>query len=224
MEAMKNDHSQEEEAKGFFRFFKIFVATKTIIRSYQHSSIPIWLMMLLASIAGTGWVYEGYFSDYMGNHIPFPFILLQGAGYGILAGNLGLFFGVLILKWLGRLFFGSQTAYRDVLKAFTLSTFFPSALFALSWIFTIGMLGPYTFVKISPYLDQHYEVWYYLDLLTLIEAYAKTWIFGMTVLGIVAVMKLRLWQAFLIVITPLAACFLIVTLSFDVQRAVNWMM
>nr|MDH3175350.1 YIP1 family protein [Bacillus pumilus] len=220
---MKNDHSQQEEVKGFFRFFKIFVATKTIIRSYQHSSIPIWLMMLLASI-GTGRVYEGYFSEYMGNHIPFPFILLQGAGYGILAGNLCLFFGVLILKWLGRLFFGSQTAYRDVLKACTLSVFFPSALFALSWIFTIGMLGPYTFVKISPYLDQHYEVWYYLDLLTLIDAYAKTWILGMAVLGIAAVMKLRLWQAFLIVITPLATCFLIITLLFGVRRAVNWMM
>ncbi len=104
MEAMKNDHSQEEEVKGFFRFFKIFVATKTIIRSYRHSNIPIWLMMLLASIAGTGWIYEGYFSEYMGNHIPFPFILLQGAGYGILAGNMILFFGVLIIKWLGRLF------------------------------------------------------------------------------------------------------------------------
>ncbi|MFB8736120.1 hypothetical protein ACEQPO_28135 [Bacillus sp. SL00103] len=70
------------------------------------------------------------------------------------------------------------------------------------------MLGPYTFVKISPYLDQHYGVWYYLSLLPLIDAYAKTWIFGMTVLGIVAVMKLRLWQAFLIVITPLAVFFL----------------
>nr|WP_233230881.1 YIP1 family protein [Bacillus pumilus] len=221
---MKSDLSQEEEAKGFFRFFRIFVATKTIVRSYRHSSIPIWLMMLLASIAGTGWVYEGYFSEYMGNHIPFPFILLQGAGYGILAGNLGLFFGVLILKWLGRLFFGIQTAYRGVLKACTLTVFFPSALFALSWIFTIGMLGPYTFVKISPYLDQHYEVWYYLDFLTLIDAYAKTWILGMTVLGIVAVMKLKLWQAFLIVITPLAACFLIMTLLFDVHRALNWIM
>nr|WP_261407308.1 YIP1 family protein [Bacillus pumilus] len=215
---------KKRKQKVFFDFLKFFVATKTIIRSYQHSSIPIWLMMLLASIAGTGWVYEGYFSEYMGNHIPFPFILLQGAGYGILAGNLVLFFGVLILKWLGHLFFGSQTAYRDVLKACTLTIFFPSALFSLSWIFTIGMLGPYTFVKISPYLDQHYEVWYYLDLLTLIDAYAKTWIFGMTVLGIVAVMKLRLWQAFLIVITPLAACFLIITLLFGVQRAVNWMM
>lgn len=224
MEVMKNDLPKEEEAKGFFRFLKIFVATKTIIRSYQHSSIPNWLMMLLASIAGTGWVYEGYFSEYMGNHIPFPFILLQGAGYGILAGNLGLFFGVLILKLLGRLFFGSQTAYRDVLKACSLSIFFPSALFALSWIFTIGMLGPYTFVKISPYLDQHYEIWYYLDLFTVIDAYAKTWILGMAILSIAAVMKLKLWQAFLVVITPLAASFLIVTLSSDLQRAINWIM
>lgn len=121
-------------------------------------------------------------------------------------------------------FFGSQTAYLDVLKACTLTIFFPSSLFALSWIFTIGLLGPYTFVKISPYLDQHYGVWYYLSLLPLIDAYAKTWIFGMTVLSIVAVMKLRLWQAFLIVITPLAVFFLIMTLLFDVQRAVNWMM
>lgn len=224
MEAMKNDHAQEEEVKGFFRFFKIFVATKTIIRSYRHSNIPIWLMMLLASIAGTGWIYEGYFSEYMGNHIPFPFILLQGAGYGILAGNMILFSGVLLIKWLGRLFFGCQTAYRDILKACTLTVFFPSSLFSLTWIFTVGMLGPYTFVKISPYLDQHYEVWYYLDLLTLTEAYAKTWIFGMAVLGIVAVMKLRLWQAFIIVITPLAAFFLIMTLLFDIQHAVNWIM
>ncbi|WP_226566763.1 YIP1 family protein [Bacillus stratosphericus] len=224
MEAIKNDLSQKEEVTGFFRFFKIFVATKTIIRSYQQSSIPIWLMMLLASIAGTSWMYEGYFSEYMGNHIPFPFILLHGAGYGILVGNLILFFGALILQWLERLFFGSKTAYRDVLKACTLTVFFPSALFALTWIFTVGMLGPYTFVKISPYLDQHYEVWYYLDLLTLTEAYAKTWIFGMAVLGIVAVMKLRVWQAFMIVITPLAAFFIIMSLVFDVQRAMNWMM
>lgn len=224
MEAMKNDHSQEEEVKGFFRFFKIFVATKTIIRSYRHSNIPIWLMMLLASIAGTGWIYEGYFSEYMGNHIPFPFILLQGAGYGILAGNMILFFGVLIIKWLGRLFFGCQTAYRDILKACTLTVFFPSTLFSLTWISTVGMLGPYTFVKISPYLDQHYEIWYYIDLLTLTDIYAKTWIFGMAVLGIVAVMKLKLWQAFIIVITPLTAFFLIMTLLFDVQRAVNWIM
>ncbi|APT51295.1 hypothetical protein BSA171_02010 [Bacillus safensis] len=224
MEAMKNDHSQEEEVKGFFRFFKIFVATKTIIRSYRHSNIPIWLMMLLASIAGTGWIYEGYFSEYMGNHIPFPFILLQGAGYGILAGNMILFFGVLIIKWLGRLFFGCQTAYRDILKVCTLTVFFPSALFALTWISTVAMLGPYTFVKITPYLDQHYEVWYYINLLTLTDVYAKTWIFGMAVLGIGAVMKLRLWQAFIIVITPPAAFFLIVTLLFDVQHAVNWIM
>ena len=224
MKAMKSDLSQEEEAKGFFSIFKIFVATKTIIRSYQHSSIPIWLMILLASIAGTSWIYEGYFSEYMGNHIPFPFILLHGAGFGILAGNLILFFGALILQWLGRLFFGNKTPYRDVLKACTLTIFFPSALFALTWVFTVGMLGPYTFVKISPYLDQHYEVWYYLDLWTLTEAYAKTWLLGMAVLGIVAVMKLRVWQAFIVVITPLAAFFLIMTLVFDVQRAVNWMM
>ncbi|PRO42114.1 YIP1 family protein [Bacillus sp. LLTC93] len=224
MEAMKSDLSQEEEAKGFFRFFKIFIATKTIIRSYQHSSIPIWLMMLLASIAGTSWIYEGYFSEYMGNHIPFPFILLHGAGFGILAGNFILFIGSLILQWLGRLFFGNKTPYRDVLKACTLTVIFPSALFALTWISTVGMLGPYTFVKISPYLDQHFEVWYYLDILQLINAYAKTWILGMAVLGIVAVMKLRVWQAFIVVITPLAAFFLIMTLLFDVQRAVNWMM
>ncbi|MCY7669204.1 hypothetical protein MH110_17380, partial [Bacillus safensis] len=104
------------------------------------------------------------------------------------------------------------------------TVFFPSALFSLTWIFTVGMLGPYTFVKISPYLDQHYEVWYYLDLLTLTDVYAKTWIFGMAILGIVAVMKLRLWQAFIIVITPLAAFFLITTLLFDIQHAVNWIM
>lgn len=224
MEAMKSDLSPEEEAKGFFRFFKIFVATKTIIRSYQHSSIPIWLMLLLASIAGTSWIYEGYFSEYMGNHIPYPFILLHGTGFGILAGNLILFCGSFILQWLGRLFFGIKTAYQDVLKACTLTVIFPSALFALTWIFTVGLLGPYTFVKISPYLDQHYEIWYYLDLWTLTETYAKTWIFGMAVLGIVAVMKLRVWQAFIIVITPLAASFLIMTLLFDVQRAMNWIM
>ena len=38
-------------------------------------------MILLASIAGTSWMYEGYFSEYMGNHIPYPFILLHGAGF-----------------------------------------------------------------------------------------------------------------------------------------------
>ncbi|WP_353856656.1 hypothetical protein [Bacillus sp. Bos-x628] len=221
---MKNHLSQEEETKGFFRFFKIFVATKTIVRSYQHSSIPIWLMVLLASISGTSWVYEGYFSEVTGNHIPFPFILLHGAGFGILAGNIILFFGTFILQWLGRIFFGSKAAYKDVLKAFTLTVFFPSTLFALTWIFTVSMLGHYTFAKISPYLDQHYGVWYYLELLTLTEAYAKMWIFGMAVLGIVAVLQLKIWQAFIVVITPLAIFFCIMTLLFDIQRAVNWMM
>ncbi|WP_326848903.1 YIP1 family protein [Bacillus altitudinis] len=224
MEYMKSDLSQEEEAKGFFRFFKIFVATKTIIRSYEHTSIPMWLMILLASIAGTSWMYEGYFSEYMGNHIPYPFILLHGAGFGILVGNFLLFFGSFILQWLGRQFFGSKAPYRDVLKACTLTVIFPSTLFALTWIFTVGLLGPYTFVKISPYLDQHYELWYYLSVLPLVDAYTKTWIFGMAVLGLVAVMKLRIWQAFIIAITPIALFFLIMTLLYDVQRAMNWLM
>lgn len=223
MESMKSDFPQEEEAKGLFRFLKIFVATTTIIRSYQHSAIPIWLMMLLASIAGTSWIYEGYFSEYMGKHIPFPLILLHGAGFGILAGNLILFFGALILQWLGRLFFGSKATYQEILKTYTLSVFFPSTLFALTWIVTVCILRSYTFVKITPYLNQHYGVWYYLNLWTLTEAYAKTWIFGMSVLGMSAVMKLKVWQALIIVFTPIAVFFLILLLLFDFHHAVNWM-
>ena len=103
--------------------------------------------------------------------------------------------------------FGSKAPYLDVLKACTLTVIFPSTLFALTWIFTVGLLGPYTFVKISPYLDQHYEVWYYLSVLPLVDAYTKAWIFGMAVLGLVAVMKLRIWQAFIIAITPIALFF-----------------
>ncbi|MFS0654003.1 hypothetical protein [Bacillus sp. 179-C3.3 HS] len=220
---MKSTLSEEEDAKGFFRFLKVFVATKMIVRSYRHSSIPIWLMILLATIAGTSWIYEGYFGEYMGNHIPYPDILLHGALWGILAGNIILFGGALLIKWLGQLFFKRKASYPYILRAYTLTVIFPSTLFALTWISTIILLGPFTFVRISPYLDQHNEVWYYLNLWTLTEAYAKTWIFGMAILGTVSALQLKVWQAFIIVTTPLAACFILIFILFDFQRALNWM-
>ncbi|MDM5299818.1 hypothetical protein QUF51_16840 [Bacillus pumilus] len=220
---MKSTLPENEEAKGFFRFLKIFVSTKMIVRSYRHSSIPIWLMILLASIAGTSWIYEGYFSEYMGNHIPFPDILLHGAIRGIIAGNIILFGGTLLIQWLGRVLFGSQASYPYVLKTYTLTVIFPSAVFALTWISSVITLGPYTFVRVSPYLDLQYGIWYYLNLWTLTEAYAKTWIFGMAILGTVDALQLKVWQAFMIVVIPLATCFILITLLFDIQRAVNWM-
>ncbi|MGE6630437.1 YIP1 family protein [Bacillus sp. NPDC077027] len=222
MDVIKEEFSQEEKRKGFFRFFKVFIATKTIVRSYKNAHIPIWLMIILASMMGTGWMYNGYLGDYTGDVIPYPFILWHGAGFGLLVGNVFLFGAGLVLKWSGKLF-GGHATYMQVVRACFIAVVIPSALLSLTWIPTLMIVGSDAFTYITPHLDMHDEIWYYLDILSLVEVFTRMWIFGMSILGIIAIHNLKFWQGAIALVVPFLILVLISFAIFGTYTTLNWL-
>ncbi len=187
----------------------IWVSPRETIRQIVETD-PKQQVILLAILAGIGQSLDKASSNSVGDRWSFSAILVLALIVGPLRGLVSLYLGGAIVRWVGVLL-GGQASAEDARAAIAWSQV-PLILVSVLWLPKLLLFGQEMFTTATPGIDSNPLLLFSILGFSLVEISIAVWAFVLLLKCIGEVHRFSAWKALAVVLLPMAAIFVIVSI------------